>query len=56
MSGLMQDGPPTVDRVVNHAAHAHGGREVVAHSLEGPVVRTTGPAVRERARPVEAAA
>ena len=49
MLGLMQDWPLTVDRILDHAARAHGGREVVSRSVEGPVVRTTYAAVRERA-------
>ena len=41
MLGLMQDWPLTVDRIIDHAAVAHGAREVVTRSVEGPVVRTT---------------
>ena len=50
MLGLMQDWPLTVDRIVDHAATAHGGREVVTRSVEGAVARTTYLRVRERAR------
>ena len=50
MLGLMQDWPLTVDRVIDHAAHAHGGREVVSRSVEGPVARTTYAQVRARAQ------
>jgi fatty-acyl-CoA synthase len=50
MRGLMQDWPLTVDRILEHAAAWHGGREVVTRSLEGPIVRTTYGAIHERAR------
>ena len=50
MLGLMQDWPLTVDRILDHAATAHGAREVVTRSVEGPVVRTTYAEVRDRAR------
>ena len=52
MLGLMQDWPLTVDRILDHAAQAHGGREVVTRSVEGPVARTTYARIRERARQV----
>lgn len=50
MRGLMQDWPLTVDRIIDHAASRHGGREVVTRTLEGPIVRTTYAEVRTRAR------
>jgi fatty-acyl-CoA synthase len=46
----MQDWPLTVDRVINHAAQAHGHGEVVTRSIEGPIVRTTYAQIHERAR------
>ncbi len=52
MHGLMQDWPLTVDRILDHAALRHGGREVVTRSLEGPVVRTTFADVHRRAKQV----
>ena len=50
MLGLMQNWPLTVDRILDHAAHWHGGREVVSRSVEGPIVRTTYARIHERAR------
>ena len=50
MLGLMQDWPLTVDRILDHAALRHGGREIVTRSVEGPVVRTTYSAVHRRAK------
>ena len=50
MLGLMQDWPLTVDRILDHAALRHGGREVVSRSTEGPVVRTTYAALHGRAK------
>jgi fatty-acyl-CoA synthase len=41
MQGLMQHGALTVDKIIDHAAQWHGGREVVTRSVEGPIVRTT---------------
>ena len=50
MPGLMQDWPLTLDRIIDHAAAWHGRREIVSRSIEGPIVRTTYAAVRERAK------
>ncbi len=55
MLGLMQDWPLTVDKILDHAAHWHGGREVVTRSLSGPIVRTTYGEVHERARRLSSA-
>ena len=33
MDGLMQNVPLTIDRVIDHAASWHGGREVVSREL-----------------------
>ncbi len=52
MLGLMQDWPLTVDRILDHAALRHGGREIVSRSVEGPVVRTTYAELHGRARQV----
>jgi fatty-acyl-CoA synthase len=52
MQGLMQHGALTVDKIIDHAAQWHGGREVVTRSVEGPVVRTTYGAIRDRAKRV----
>lgn len=52
MQGLMQHGALTVDKIIDHAALWHGGREVVTRSVEGPVVRTTYAAIHERAKRV----
>jgi len=50
MLGLMQDWPLTVDKILDHAAQWHGGREIVGRSVEGPIVRTTYAEVRRRAK------
>lgn len=52
MHGLMQDWPLTVDKIIDHAANWHGGREVVTRSVEGPIVRTTYGEIRGRAKRV----
>ncbi|CAN5462856.1 long-chain-fatty-acid--CoA ligase [soil metagenome] len=52
MQGLMQHGALTVDKIIDHAAQWHGGREVVTRSVEGPIVRTTYAAIHERAKRV----
>ena len=41
MDGLMQNVPLTVDRIIDHAAAWHGGREVVSRDAEGRVTRST---------------
>ena len=55
MQGLMQDWPLTVDRILDHAAAWHGGRELVTRSLEGPIVRTTYAEARRRAKRLSSA-
>jgi fatty-acyl-CoA synthase len=50
MLGLMQDWPLTVDRILDHAAEWHAGREVVTRSVEGPIVRATYGEMRDRAK------
>ncbi|MEM1106654.1 MAG: long-chain-fatty-acid--CoA ligase [Pseudomonadota bacterium] len=55
MLGLMQDWPLTVDKVLDHAALNHGSREIVARSVEGPIVRTTYSQIKTRAKQVSAA-
>jgi fatty-acyl-CoA synthase len=50
MAGLMQDWPLTVDKILDHGARWHAHREVVSRSIEGPIVRTTYGAIRERAK------
>jgi acyl-CoA synthetase (AMP-forming)/AMP-acid ligase II len=52
MLGLMQDWPLTVDKIIDHAKHWHGDREVVTRSVEGPIVRTTYGQIHDRARRV----
>ncbi|MBB3870708.1 long-chain-fatty-acid--CoA ligase [Brevundimonas mediterranea] len=52
MLGLMQDWPLTVDKIIDHAKHWHGDREVVTRSVEGPIVRTTYGRIHDRARRV----
>jgi len=48
--GLMQDWPLTVDKILDHAKARHGRVEVVARSVEGPIVRSTYAAVHARAK------
>ncbi|MGH6986387.1 MAG: long-chain-fatty-acid--CoA ligase [Caulobacteraceae bacterium] len=55
MDGLMQSWPLTVDKILDHAASAHGAREVVTRSLEGPIVRTTYAAIHDRAKRLSSA-
>jgi fatty-acyl-CoA synthase len=55
MLGLMQDWPLTVDRILDHAQAWHGDREIVAKSVEGPLVRTTYAEVHDRARRLSSA-
>jgi fatty-acyl-CoA synthase len=50
MLGLMQNWPLTVDKILDHAKHWHGAREVVSRSIEGPIVRTTYGEIHERAK------
>ena len=50
MQGLMQDGQLTVDKILDHAKHWHGHREIVTRSVEGPIVRTTYAQVHDRAK------
>ncbi len=52
MQGLMQHGALTLDKIIDHAAKWHGGREVVSRSVEGPIVRTTYAQIHERAKRV----
>jgi fatty-acyl-CoA synthase len=52
MQGLMQHGALTLDKIIDHAARWHGGREVVSRSVEGPIVRTTYREIRDRAKRV----
>ncbi len=50
MQGLMQDWPLTVDRILDHGASWHGGREVVTRAIEGGIVRTTYGQIHARAK------
>jgi fatty-acyl-CoA synthase len=52
MLGLMQDWPLLINRIIDHAAIQHGGREVVSRSVEGPIHRTTYADVRRRSMQV----
>ncbi|HEY6868893.1 MAG TPA: long-chain-fatty-acid--CoA ligase [Novosphingobium sp.] len=54
-SGLMQDWPLTVDRVLTHAAWVHGTREVVTRRTDGTIARTDYVTLHDRARRVTAA-
>jgi fatty-acyl-CoA synthase len=55
MQGLMQDWPLTLDKLIDHAANWHGGREIVGRSVEGPIVRTTYAEIRRRAKKLSSA-
>jgi fatty-acyl-CoA synthase len=55
MLGLMQDWPLTVDKILDHAAEWHKDREVVTRSVEGPIVRTTYGAIKDRAKRLSSA-
>ena len=48
MQGLMQQWPLLCHKIIDHAAHQHGDREIVSRSVEGPIVRTTYREARER--------
>ena len=50
MLGLMQDWPLTVDKILDHAAEWHPGREVVSRSIEGPIVRASYAQIHDRAK------
>src|SRR3546814_12827986 len=52
MDGLMQNVPLTVDRIIDHAANWHGGREIVSRDAEGRVTRTTYADIRADAKRV----
>ncbi len=49
MLGKMQDWPLLVSRLIDHAASFHGHREIVALTVEGPVLRTNWGEVSARA-------
>jgi fatty-acyl-CoA synthase len=48
----MQDAPLTLDRLIDHAARWHGGREVVWRTPAGGIARTCYADVRDRAKQV----
>ncbi|MBX3484872.1 long-chain-fatty-acid--CoA ligase [Phenylobacterium sp.] len=52
MQALMQDWSLTLDKLLDHAARWHGGREIVTRSVEGPVVRSTYADIHRRAKQV----
>jgi fatty-acyl-CoA synthase len=49
MLGLMQEWPLVCNKIIDHAARQHGGREIVSRSVEGPIVRTCYADIRNRA-------
>lgn len=51
-TGMMQDWPLLVWRIIDHAAVNHGRREVVSLTCEGKKNRSTWASVRDRARQV----
>jgi fatty-acyl-CoA synthase len=50
MQGLMQNWPLTVDRILDHAARVHAGREIVSRLTDGSIRRTTYGAMHARAK------
>jgi len=48
MLGLMQDWPLLCNKLIDHAALCHGGRQVVTRSVEGPIHTTTYAMIRQR--------
>ena len=52
MQALMQEWSLTLDKIFDHAARWHGGREVVTRSVEGPITRTTYGDLHRRAKQV----
>lgn len=55
MRGLMQDVPLTVDRLLDHAATWHAGREIVSRDLAGRVTRSDYGTVHRLAKRISAA-
>jgi fatty-acyl-CoA synthase len=52
VQGLMQEWPLTLDRLLDHAARWHGGREVVWRRADGAIARATYAEVHRRAKQV----
>lgn len=50
MFGLMQDWPLTTDKLLDHAAKWHGGREVVARQADGTIGRKSYAEVHRNAK------
>jgi fatty-acyl-CoA synthase len=48
----MQEAPLTLDRLIDHAARWHGGREIVWRTAAGEIARTCYVAIRDRAKQV----
>jgi acyl-CoA synthetase (AMP-forming)/AMP-acid ligase II len=55
LHGFMQQWPLTVDRILDHAARWHAGREIVTRSIDGPLVRTTYAKLHARAKQLSTA-
>lgn len=55
MQGLMQHGALTVDKLLDHAATWHGGREIVSRDAAGTITRDTYASVQATAKRVSAA-
>ena len=55
MQGLMQNWQLTVDKVLDHAAHNHGDREIVTREVEGNITRTNYRTLHTRAKQVSSA-
>lgn len=52
MLGLMQEQPLLISTLIDHAARAHAGTEIVSRTVEGGIHRTTWGRVHRRARQV----
>lgn len=52
MFGLMQEWPLVCHKIIDFAARQHAQREVVSRSVEGPIVRTTYGAIRDRSKKI----
>jgi fatty-acyl-CoA synthase len=50
LTGMMQDWPLTVDKILTHAYVNHGHQEIVTRSVEGPIVRSTYADLYRRSR------
>ncbi|MDZ4762670.1 MAG: long-chain-fatty-acid--CoA ligase [Alphaproteobacteria bacterium] len=54
-TGMMQDWPMTVDKILEHARVNHGYRQVITRTVEGPIIRQTYAEMYDRAKQCSAA-